>query len=51
MSLGGSPGHGRSCSTSPFYGTKKTFTGDIDADGGTDLVAVNDTDIWVLRSQ
>ncbi|MET7993562.1 VCBS repeat-containing protein [Amycolatopsis sp. NPDC005232] len=37
-------------STAPFHGTKKTFTGDIDADGKADLIAVNDTDVRVMRS-
>ncbi|MEV6903982.1 VCBS repeat-containing protein [Amycolatopsis sp. NPDC051372] len=37
-------------STTPFSGTEKTFTGDIDADGKADLIAVNDTDVQVMRS-
>ncbi|WP_326836023.1 VCBS repeat-containing protein [Amycolatopsis rhabdoformis] len=37
-------------STTPFYGTEKTFTGDVDADGKADLIAVNDTDVQVMRS-
>ncbi|MEW2506032.1 VCBS repeat-containing protein [Amycolatopsis sp. NPDC047767] len=37
-------------STTPFHSTKKTFTGDIDADGKADLIAVNDTDVQVMRS-
>lgn len=40
----------RQWSTTPFYGTKKTLTVDIDADGLADLIAVNDTDMQVMRS-
>ncbi|MGC2372824.1 MAG: VCBS repeat domain-containing M23 family metallopeptidase [Solirubrobacteraceae bacterium] len=34
----------------PFFGTKATLAGDVNGDGKTDLIAVNDAGTWVLGS-
>lgn len=36
--------------TQPFFGSRKTLTGDVDADGDADLIAFNTYDTWVLRA-
>jgi hypothetical protein len=37
--------------TQPFQGTRETLAADVDADGDTDLIAVNANDTWILRAQ
>ncbi len=37
-------------STVSFYGTSATLAGDVDGDGKADLIAVNDSSIWVMTA-
>jgi hypothetical protein len=37
-------------STGAFYGTRGTFAGDVDGDGKSDLIAVDDASTWLLTA-
>jgi hypothetical protein len=50
QSTGSSFGSQLAWSTSAFYGTRATLAVDVNGDGRADLVAVNDSSIWVMRS-
>lgn len=38
-------------STQPFFGERVTLAGDVDADGDTDLIAVNTNDTMVMLAE